>query len=68
MVKLEGREEKVQEARVVGVLDVLEIELPVARQYLAVAPEHFHRRFHHAPDLRRDLRADVALEGRHRLR
>ena len=52
----------------VGVLDVLEVELPVARQDLAVAPEHFHRRLHHAPDPRRDLRADVALEGRRRLR
>jgi len=37
----EGREEAVQQAGVVGVLDVLEIELPVVVQYLRCRAEIF---------------------------
>ena len=66
-VETEGREEEVQQARVIGVLHVLEVELPVARKNLAVTAEHAHRLLHHAPDPRGDLLTDVALEGRRRL-
>src|SRR6267378_648402 len=67
-VKAESRKEKVQEARVVGVLHVLEVELPVALQHLAIAAEDLHGFLHHAADSRRDLGTDVAFDRRRRLR
>ena len=48
----------------VGVLDVLHVELPVARQRLAVAAEQLHRRPHHAADAAHDLGPEIALERR----
>src|SRR5512145_977809 len=43
----EGAEERVQEARVVGVLHVLDVELPVAGQGLDEAAEHPDRTAQH---------------------
>src|SRR5207244_12101287 len=60
----EGGEERVQQARVIAVLDVLHVELPVARQHLAVTPEQLDRRAHDAPDARRDLGAEIIGERR----
>src|SRR6266852_2450885 len=57
-----------QEARVVGVFDVFEVELPVALQHLSVAAEDLYRLLHHAADSRRDLGTDVALERRRLVR
>ncbi len=53
-----------QQARVVGVLDVLHVELPVAGQHLAVAAEHLHWRAHHPADARDDLGAEILFERR----
>src|SRR5215813_6864244 len=63
-VEPKGGEERVQQARVVGVLDVFHIELPIARQRLAVAAEDLHRRAHHAADAGDDLGPEIALERR----
>ena len=63
-VEPEGREERVQEARVVAILHVLHVELPVALQHLAVAAEHAHRRPHHAADALDDLRTEIGFERR----
>src|SRR6266446_5592040 len=60
----EGAEEGVQQARVVRVLDVLEVELPVVRQPLREAPEHLHRLAHHATHAADDLGAEVLLDRR----
>src|SRR5260370_15667833 len=57
-----------QEARVVGVFDVFEVELPAALQHLSVAAEDLYRLLHHAADSCRDLGTDVALERRRLLR
>ncbi len=48
----------------IAVLDVLHVELPVARQRLAVAAEQLHRRAHHAADAGHDLVAEILLERR----
>src|SRR6266480_1733620 len=63
-IKPKGGEERVQQARVVAVLDVLHVELPVARQRLAVAAQHLDRRTHHAADARDDLGAKILRERR----
>src|SRR6267378_3210516 len=60
----EGAEERVQQARVVRVLDVLEVELPVVRQPLGEASEHLHRLAHHAAHAAEDLGAEVLLDRR----
>ena len=64
-VDAERREERVQQARVIGVLDVLEIELPVVRQHLREAAGHHHRLVQHALDAARDLLAEIFLDRRH---
>src|SRR5438552_19005665 len=53
-----------QEARVVRVLHVLEVELPVALQHLGIAAEDLYRFLHHAANPRRDLGTDVPLDRR----
>src|SRR3989441_1000374 len=63
-VQAEGREKKMQQARVVGVLHVLEVEFPVALQHLGVAAEDLYRFLHHAANPRRDLGTDVQLDRR----
>ena len=60
----EGPEEGVEQARVVGVLDVLHVELPVVRQGLGEAAHDPHRAAQHAPDPPEDLRAQVLLDRR----
>ena len=66
LVQLEGREEQMQDARMIGILDVLEIELPVVRQHLREAAEHDGRAvFEHARDAFDDLVAEVFVERRH---
>src|SRR5882762_4492745 len=67
-VEAESRKEKMQEARVVGVLHVLEVELPVALQHLGVAAENLYGLLHHAADSRRDLGTDVAFDRRRLVR
>src|SRR5215207_7019091 len=64
-VEPECGEEGVQQAGVVAVLHVLDIELPVARQHLAEMPEHSHRSAHDAPDARNKFLAEIAFERRH---
>ena len=61
-VDLEGGEEGVQDAGVIGVLHVLEIELPVVGQHLCGAAEHLQRLGQHAADARGDFRPEIALE------
>src|SRR5579883_28269 len=63
-VEAEGGEEHVQQARVVAVLHVLHVELPVARQHLAVAAEELGRRLHDAPHLGGDLGPEIRLDRR----
>ena len=58
----EGREEGVQQARVVGVLDVLDIELPVVGQRLHEAAHHPDRPVEHAFDAAQHLAADILLD------
>src|SRR5579864_3589041 len=53
-----------QQARVIAVPYVLCVELPVVRQYLAGVTEDLDRAVHHAPDARRDLRAEIFLDRR----
>ena len=58
-----------QDAGVVGVLDVLHVELPVVGKRLGVAAEHDRRAAaHHAADPRIDLFAEMFLERRHVVR
>ncbi len=64
-VQLEGGEEQVQQAGVVAVLDVLHVQLPVVRQGLREAADHFHRLVQHALDALADLLAQVFLDVRH---
>src|SRR4030088_157571 len=61
-VEAEGGEEQVQQARMIGDLHVLHVELPVARKNLAVAAEQLHRRLHDAADLRHGLRPKILLD------
>src|SRR5215470_8584233 len=63
-VDLEGREEKVQNARVVAVLHVLEIELPVVGQNLGRAAKNLHWPPENASDARRDFLAEIGFEFR----
>ena len=59
-VQLEGGEEQMQDARVVGVLHILDIELPVVRQRLGEAPEHHGLAVaEHASDAAGDLFAKI---------
>ncbi len=60
----EGAEEGVEQARVVGVLHVLHVELPVVGQRLGEAAQHPHRLAEHAADAPPHLRAQVLLDGR----
>src|SRR5829696_5707894 len=48
----------------IGVFDVLHVELPVARQDLAVAAEHPDRRTHHAADRLDEFCAEILIERR----
>src|SRR5882672_6884019 len=66
LVQLEGREEQMQDARMIGILDVLDIELPVVRQHLLEAAEHDGRAvFEHARNAFDDLLSKVFVERRH---
>ena len=49
----------------IGVLDVLEIELPVVRQHLGEAAGDDDRLVQHALDAGRDLFAEILLDRRH---
>ena len=64
-VDAEGGEEHVQQAGVIGVLDVLEIELPVVRQRLRETADHHDRLVQHALDPAGDLVAEIFLDRRH---
>ena len=63
-VDAELGEKQVQETRVIGVLDVVHVELPVAGQHLAVAAKRLDRRFHHPLDLGSDIGTEVSLYRR----
>src|ERR1700722_4240592 len=65
-VEFEGGEEKVQDARVIGVLDVLHIELPVIGECLGVAAENNRSPSrHHAADAGMDFLAEMLFQRRH---
>src|SRR5712691_7825953 len=61
----ERAEEGVEQARVIRVLHVFDVELPVVRQQLDEAPEHSHApAAQHARDAPEDGLAQVGLDGR----
>src|SRR5262245_59691293 len=65
-VQLEGREKQVQDAGVVGVLDVLHVELPVVGKHLRVSAENNSLALRQDPfDSRRDRLTQILLEGRY---
>src|ERR1700739_3072677 len=63
----EGGEEQMEEARMVGVLDVLYIELPVVRQRLDEAADDLDRLLQHAANAPDDRLAEVLFNRRRRL-
>src|SRR4051794_18471833 len=65
-VQFEGREEEMQDTGVIGVLDVLDVELPVVRKHLSETPEH-HRgaAAEHPLDAVHDLLAEIFLDRWH---
>src|SRR5258708_14821109 len=66
LVQLEGREEQMQDACMIGILDVLEIERPVVRQHLREAAEQHGRAvFKPTCNAFDDLVTKVFVEGWH---
>jgi len=66
LVQFERREEQVQDAGMVGVLDVLHVELPVVRQRLRDAADHDRGSpTQHALDPGCDFLAEIFLERGH---
>src|SRR5256885_7190867 len=63
-VDAKAREEEMEQARMVGVLHVVHVELPVVRQHLRVRAEDLDRLDHHALDARQDLGAYIAFQRR----
>src|SRR5215470_7991056 len=63
-IDLEGREEKVQNAGMVAVLHVLEVELPIVRENLSRASKNFHWPPEDTSDARRDFLAEIGFEFR----
>ena len=63
-VQAKRGEERVQQARMISVFDVLHVEFPVAVQHLAVAAEQLCRRAHHAADARGDFPTEICLKRR----
>src|SRR5262249_3507939 len=59
-----GAEERVEQARVVRVLDVLDVELPVVRQHLHEAAEHADGPAQHTRHAPEDLVSQIGLERR----
>ena len=64
-VDTERREKHMQQACVIGVFDVFEIELPVVRQYLGKAAGDDRRLVHHALDAGCNLFAQIFLDRRY---
>src|SRR5712691_9355012 len=60
----EGGEEQMQQARVVAVLHVLEIELPVVGKGLGKPSDHFNRPAQNPPDATADLVPKIFLDRR----
>src|SRR5215469_17687200 len=57
-----------QQARMVGVSDVLDIELPIVRQKLVVVAEKDQRLLHHAANALGDKRPEISVKRRRRRR
>src|SRR5204863_7928724 len=64
-VELEGGEEQVQQAGVVGILHVLDIELPVVVHVLGIAPEESNWTTKEALDVLRHTLPQPGAQWRH---
>src|SRR5208283_5709886 len=58
----ERRQKEVQDAGVVGVLDVFGVELPIVWQYLGAAAENASWSVQHAADAGGDFRPEIAFK------
>jgi len=67
-VETESGEKQVEQAGVVAVLDVLEVELPVVGQRLGEATYDFHWFVEHTLDASSDFLTEVFLDGGHIVR
>ena len=67
-VELERGEEHMQQARVVAVLDVFDVELPVVGQGLRETADDLHRLVHHTFDALADFGAEVVPDVGHVVR
>ena len=63
-IELEGGKKQVQQARVVTVFDVLNVELPVVGQGLREAADHLYGLAQHAFDARADLWSEILIDRR----
>src|SRR5712671_7627041 len=61
-IDAEGRQKQMQDAGVIGILDVLGVELPIVRQYLGAAAENPGWPVQHPTDAAGDFRPEIGLE------
>src|SRR5260370_11697386 len=61
-IDAKSRQEQMQDAGVVGILDVLGVELPIVRQYLGAAAQNPSRPVQHATDSAGDFRPELGFE------